>query len=159
MLGGKSPTKPSNPAKSSNGAPENTPMSEAVKRLSEILMSPEQLERVEVLRNTTEEKLNSVEAQLIANMQLQLEQAKQGKQQLLECSDNFLKLHKAFSEIGGMCKTSRDQLPQYELLKKLTIIRQNLSVCINKSKNLVQVGVLNFQKYILPKKIYRNLPA
>ena len=119
--------------------PEAVVVSEAVARLRELLMSPEQLEKVDSLRESLGEKKRRAEAQLLASMQEQLERARLGMEELEESSAHISTVHHSFREVGAMCTGSRNQLPQYSVIKRLTIARENLRSCIENCRNLSEV--------------------
>lgn len=123
--------------------------SEAVARLCELLNSPEQLDRVDNLRETLSEKQKSVEAQLLTAMQGQLEEARKGIFSLEESSKNIETLHESFKEVGKLCGNSKDQLKEYPIIKKLTLVRENLKKCVENSKNLCEVCFTNHKSLLL----------
>ena len=113
--------------------------SDAIARLAELLMSPEQLDRVDTLKETLAEKQKNVAAQLLTSMQEQLEQARSGILCLEDSSKSIETLHKSFQEVGVLCNNSKNQLPEYPIIKRLTIARENLKACVENSKHLCEV--------------------
>ena len=122
--------------------------SDAVKKLSELLTSPEQLDRVDSLLKNIEEKQRNTEVQLLASLQGQLETAREGIKQLDNSRTNISKVHDSFQEVGSLCNQSKDQLPEYSIIKRLTVVRENLRACTERSVHLSEVCIFNLLKEI-----------